>query len=412
MATELSPQLILPPEAEWGPTFDAARAIDAYVATIPAAEREKSDAYFEGGYWIEAWGTLITVLIAWLLLGTRSSARLRDFAERRTRSQFLQVFVFAAGFFLALSLLTLPWTIYTGFFREQQYGMSNQDLGAFLGEWLIALALGLVFGSLAIAGLYAIVRRVRDRWVYWATGATVIFMLFQILVEPVFVAPLFNEYRSLPEGEVRRSILALAHESGIPADDIWWFDASRQTKRISANVSGIAGTTRISLNDNLLNGTTLPEIRAAMAHEMGHYALNHSLWIPLAMMLVLGLGYWVVNRLFALVQRRHGERWGVRDITDPAGLPLALAIFTIVMLLLAPVTNSIIRIAEHQADAFGLDAAREPHGFASVAMRLAPYRKIEPSRLEEIIFFDHPSGRTRVEHSMRWLAEHPPTTPQ
>lgn len=306
----------------------------------------------------------------------------------------------------------LPWTLYTEFFREHQYGMSNQDPGAFLGEWLIALALGLVFGSLAIAGLYAIVRRVRDRWVYWATGATVIFMLFQILVEPVFVAPLFNDYRSLPEGEVRQSILALAQESGIPADDVWWFDASRQTKRISANVSGIAGTTRISLNDNLLNGTTLPEIRAAMAHEMGHYALNHSLWIPLAMMLVLGLGYWVVNRLFALVQRRHGERWGVRDITDPAGLPLALAIFAIVMLLLAPVTNSIIRIAEHQADAFGLDAAREPHGFASVAMRLAPYRKIEPSRIEEIVFFDHPSGRTRVERSMRWLAEHPPTTPQ
>ena len=412
MSSASTPQIILPPEAQWGPDFDAAQATEAYIATIPAAERAKSDAYFEGGYWIGAWGTLITVLIAWLLLGTRSSARLRDFAERRTRSQFPQVFVFAAGFFLALSLLMLPWTLYTEFFREHQYGMSNQDPGAFLGEWLIALALGLVFGSLAIAGLYAIVRRVRDRWVYWATGATVIFMLFQILVEPVFVAPLFNDYRSLPEGEVRQSILALAQESGIPADDVWWFDASRQTKRISANVSGIAGTTRISLNDNLLNGTTLPEIRAAMAHEMGHYALNHSLWIPLAMMLVLGLGYWVVNRLFALVQRRHGERWGVRDITDPAGLPLALAIFTIVMLLLTPVTNSIVRIAEHQADAFGLDAAREPHGFASVAMRLAPYRKIEPSRIEEIVFFDHPSGRTRVTRAMEWLAEHPPTTPQ
>ena len=408
MSSVSTPQIILPPEAQWGPDFDAAQATEAYIATIPAAERAKSDAYFEGGYWTGAWGVLITVLIAWLLLGTCFSARLRDFCERRTRVRFLQVFVYAAGFLLALSLLTLPWTLYTEFFREHQYGMSNQDLGTFLGEWLIALALGLVFGSLAIAGLYAIVRRVRDHWVYWATGATAVFMLFQILVEPVFVAPLFNDYHSLPEGEVRQSILELAHESRIPADDVWWFDASRQTKRISANVSGIAGTTRISLNDNLLNGTTLPEIRAAMAHEMGHYQLNHSLWLPLALALGLGVGYWVVNRLFAVIQRRHGESWGVRDISDPAGLPLALAIFAIVMLLLTPVTNSIVRIAEHQADAFGLNAAHEPHGFASVAMRLAPYRKIEPSPLEEIIFFDHPSGRTRVERAMTWLAEHPP----
>ncbi len=408
MSVDLPPQLNLPPEAQWGPGFDVSRATDAYVATIPAAEREKSDAYFEGGYWIEAWAVLITVAIAWFLLRTGFSARLRDFAERRSRFRFLQVFIYAVGFLLVLALLMLPWTLYTAYFREHQYGMSNQDLGAFVGEWGIALALFLVFGSLAIAGLYAIVRRVGERWVYWATGVTSILMLFVILVEPVFVAPLFNDYHSLPEGEVRQSILTLAKESGIPANDVSWFDASRQTKRISANVSGLAGTTRIALNDNLLNGTTLPEIRAVMAHEMGHYVMNHSLWLTLAFTLALGIGYWVVNRLFGYFQRRHGERWGVRDLADPAGLPLVLAIFTVVMLLLSPATNNIVRLAENKADAYGLDAAREPYGFASVAMRLASYRKIEPSALEEFVFYDHPSGRARVERAMRWLAEHPP----
>lgn len=409
MATEPAPQLILPPEAQWGPTFDAARATDAYVATIPAAEREKSDAYFEGGYWIEAWGTLITVLVAWLLLRTRFSARLRDFAERRSRFRFLQVSVFAALFLLVFALLTLPWNLYTGYFREHQYAMSNQTLGAFLGDWTKALVIGTIIASIAIAGLYAIVRRVRERWVWWATGVTALFMWFTILLYPVFIAPVFNDYQSLPEGELRASILALAERNGVPADDVYWYDASKQTKRISANVSGIAGTTRIALNDNLLNGSSAGEIRAVMAHEMGHYVLNHSLWIPLGLSLLLGIGYWAVNRLFGRFQRKHGERWGVRDLADPAGLPLAMAIFAVVMLLLAPLNKSIIRVGENQADAFGLEAAREPHGFASVAMRLAPYRKIEPGALEEILFFDHPSGRTRVERAMTWLAEHPPT---
>jgi STE24 endopeptidase len=411
MAAGPSPQLILPPEAEWGPTFDAARATDAYVATIPAAEREKSDAYFEGGYWIEAWGTVITVLVAWLLLRARFSARLRDLCERRSRFRFVQVSLFAALFLLAFALLTLPWSLYTGYFREHQYGMSNQTLGAFLGDWTKALVIGTIFAAVAIAGLYALVRRVRERWVWWATGATALFMWFTILLYPVFIAPVFNDYQSLPEGELRASILALADESGVPADDVYWFDASKQTKRISANVSGIAGTTRIALNDNLLNGTSPVEIRAVMAHEMGHYVLNHSLWIPLGLSLLLGIGYWAVNRLFGHFQRKHGERWGVRDLADPAGLPLAMAIFAVVMLLLAPLNKSIIRVGENQADAFGLEAAREPQGFASVAMRLASYRKIEPSALEELVFFDHPSGRTRVERSMRWLAEHPPSSP-
>jgi STE24 endopeptidase len=411
MATELPARLILPPEAEWGPEFDPAQATEAYLATFPAAERATSDAYFEGGYWIALWSVVITVAVLGLLLVTRFSARLRDAAERRTQRSFLQSWLYALGFWFVLSLLMLPWTLYTGYYREHAYAMSNQSLPAFLVEWLIGFALTLVLVPLVIAGIYALVRRVRERWVHWATGATALVMLFLILIQPVFVAPLFNDYQPLPAGEIRDSILALADETGIPTHDVWWYDASRQTKRISANVSGIAGTTRIALNDNLLNGTSLPEIRAVMAHEMGHYRLKHSWSLTFAFAVVLGFGYWVVNRAFGSLQRRFGERYGVRGIADPAGLPLAFAAFSVVMLLLTPITNSIVRTAEHQADAFGLEAAREPHGFASVSIRLGAYRKLDPSPLEEIIFFDHPSGRARVMRSMTWLAEHPPEVP-
>ena len=407
--SEPTPQLNVPPEAVWGPTFDVARATDAYIATVPAAERVKSDAYFEGGYWIELWSTLITVALCGLLLHFRFTARLHDWAASRGRGPWLQSLIVAIAFMFVLSILFLPWQAYTGYFREHQYGMSNQTFGAWLGEWAINSALYSTFIGLAIAGIYRLVRRVRERWIWWASGVTALFMLFVIMVEPVFIAPIFNDYKPLPAGEVRDSILTLAHETKIPVDNVYWFDASKQTKRISANVSGLAGTTRIALNDNLMNGTSLPEIRAVMGHEMGHYRLHHGLLLTLGFTVAMGVGYFVVNRAFGRIQRRRGERWGVRDLADPAGVPLAMAILMIVLYVLTPVTNTMIRTAENQADAFGLDAAHEPHGFASVAMRLSNYRKLEPGSLEEIIFFDHPSGRARVERAMRWLKDHPPS---
>jgi STE24 endopeptidase len=406
--SESAAQLSIPPESVWGPTFDVGRATDAYMATVPAADRARSDAYFEGGYWVELWSTLITVAACALLLRLRYAARFRDFAAARGAGPFVQALAVAAGFFAAFALLTLPWALYTEYFREHQYGMSNYTMGGYLGEWALLVAINTAFLGLVVAGLYMLVRRVRERWVWWATAATSVIILFVFMVQPVVLDPLFNDYKPLPPGEVRDSILALAHETGIPVDDVYWFDASRQTKRISANVSGLGGTARIALNDNLLNGASLPEIRAVMGHEMGHYGLHHGLKLAVAFTLILGIGYLVINRLFGRWQRRHGERLGIRGLADPAGLPFVFATFSVVMYLLTPVTNTVVRVVEAQADAFGLDAAQEPHGFASIAMRLSTYRKLEPGALEEAIFYDHPSGRARVERSMRWLAKHPP----
>jgi STE24 endopeptidase len=287
--------------------------------------------------------------------------------------------------------------------------MSNHTLGGFIGEWALMTVISVAVLGLAVSGIYRLVSRVRERWALWATAITAVFILFIFTVQPVVLDPLFNDYKPLPAGEVRDSILALAQEAKVPVDDVYWFDASKQTKRISANVSGLGGTARIALNDNLLNGTSLPEIRAVMGHEMGHYRLNHGIKLGIGFTLVLGIGYFAISRAFGRLQRRHGDRFAIRDIADPAGLPLAFAIFAVVMYLLTPFTNTMVRVAEVQADAFGLDAAREPHGFASVAMRLSTYRKLEPGALEEAIFYDHPSGRARVERSMRWLHEHPPT---
>jgi STE24 endopeptidase len=231
------------------------------------------------------------------------------------------------------------------------------------------------------------------------------------LLAPVFVDPLFNDYKPLREGAVREAVLSLARANQIPADNVVEFDASRQTTRISANVSGFLGTTRVALNDNLLNKSSLPEIKAVMGHEMGHYVLNHALRLVVYLTLVITLALWVVHRTMDWALARWGARLRLEGRADPAALPLALAIFSSFLLLATPLVNSIVRQAEAEADMFGLNAAGEPHGFAMAAMRLSTYRKLRPGTLEEIVFYDHPSGYQRVHGSMIWLKEHPQNVP-
>jgi len=401
------PQLVVPDAARPGPAFDVERATRAWLDTLPADARAKSNAYFEGGYWLRLWGFVYTLALVVLLLYGGLSARLRAAAERRVRGRWLRALLYSAGLLVLLTLLSLPLTLYEDWWREHAYGQSNLSLVDFLVERAKGLALTVLLGAPLLATIIAAAQRSSGNWWLPATLISVVFLLFVNFIAPVFIAPVFNRFQPLPAGPVRDAVLSMAHANGVAADNVYWFDASRQTTRISANVSGLAHTTRISLNDNLLNRTSLPEIKAVMAHELGHYVLNHSLKLVLQMGLVLAAGFaftqWAESRLVA----RHGTRWGLRGRDDMAALPLIFALLSAWFFVMTPVTNSIVRTAETEADIYGLNAGREPHGFASAAMRLATYRKLEPSPLEEIVFFDHPSGRTRVRAAMTWFAENP-----
>ncbi|MEZ5500768.1 MAG: M48 family metallopeptidase [Steroidobacteraceae bacterium] len=403
-------ELTVPAAAEWHKDFDVDKATQAWIDTLPAAARARSDAYFEGGYWLQVWGLLWSLAVAaWWLMGKRA-ARLRDLIGRHAGGPWRQAAVFAAIFLVVSWVLTLPLDIYQNWYRERQYELATQTFLPWFGEQLLSLAIDVLIGAPVIATIYAAVRRAREHAWVWASGIVTAVIIVLVALSPVFIAPLFNDYKPLEAGPVRDQILSLARANGVPADNVYRFDASRQTTRISANVSGALGTTRISLNDNLLEHTSLPEIRAVMAHEMGHYVLHHGWKTIIGYALVIALLLYLLQRILSRFVARRGARFGIYDRGDIAGLPLAMAILSVLGFLATPVFNNITRVFESEADIFGLNAAGEPEGFASVAMRLSTYRKISPGPIEEVIFYDHPSGHTRVQMAMRWLAEHPPAS--
>ena len=394
----------VPAEAQPSNNFNAEAATNAYLAQIPADARARSDAYFEGGYWMILWDFIYGAVVLLLVLNLGWSAGMRNLAERVTRFKPIHTIVYWVQYLLLTSILGFPLTVYEDYFREHKYGLATQTFGPWMGDQLKDLGVNLVLGGVLAMLLFGIVRRLKRSWWIWAAIVTECFMILVVLIVPVFIVPIFNKVTVLSDPKVTQPILSLARANGIPAHDVYEVDASRQSTRMSANVSGFAGTMRVTLNDNLLRRGSLEEIEAVMGHEMGHYVLHHiykdMLFLGVVIVISFALLHWSLN--WSL--QRWGEKWKIRGIGDTAVLPLVVLIVSILGFVATPILNTQTRTQEGEADMYGLNASRQPDGFAQAAIHLGEYRKMNPGPVEEFIFFDHPSGRTRITAALRWKA--------
>ncbi len=384
--------------------FNPYTATQEYLSILTPEQKSKSDSYFEGKYWIILWNMVYAFVVAWIFLSLGLSSWIKKQALKAKRIN-VQNLIYIGFYLLFAFLLTLPINIYENFFREHQYNLSNLTFGNWFGEKMISFGLELVFGSLVIMLLYIAIRKAKQNWWIWGGIIAIGFLIIGLFIAPVFINPLFNKYKPLPESKLKEEILSLARANGVPTSEVYQFDASKQTSEISANVGGFGNTTRISLNDNLLNTCTPAEIKSVMAHEIGHYVLHHMYKMLISFGVLIFLGFVFINWSFNKIIKRWGHKWQIKDISDISGLPLFIVLFSLYIFIITPINNNIIRVNEIEADIFGLNAAREPDGFASVAMKLSTYRKIEPSYWEEILFYDHPSGKSRVLSAMKWKAE-------
>jgi len=146
-ANQMPSVVQVPAEARASPHFDATAATNAYLAQIPADKTARSDAYFEGGYWLILWDFLYGVVVALLLLNFRWSARMRDLAERVTRFKPVHTFVYWLQYLVLISILVFPLTVYEDYFREHKYGLATQTFGPWMEDQVKDLGVGLVLAA-------------------------------------------------------------------------------------------------------------------------------------------------------------------------------------------------------------------------------------------------------------------------
>ncbi|HRD27661.1 MAG TPA: M48 family metallopeptidase [Caulobacter sp.] len=385
-------------------TFDAAAETAKYLATLSPEAHARATAYTQGGHWLLLWGTLVAILVSWIIIRTGVLPRIRDGAGKGGIGWLAALAVLPVWFVMD-SLLSLPWALYTDWWRQTQYGLTSQALGGWFADWGKGLGVGLVMTVILFSLIYWLMRLSPRRWWLWGGLVTSAFLIFGMVIAPVLIEPLFNKYTPAPPGPVRETVVAMAQANGVPSDKIFIYNGSKQSNAYTANVSGLFGSARVAMSDTMFKkGADIAEVRGVVGHEMGHYVHMHALWFAGVFSVVAMLGFWLANRLFPLAARLMGS--GVETIADPAGLPVLMTVLSVLSLLGTPLINTVVRTAEADADNFSLQRVNEPDGLAKALVKTIEYRAATPGRWEEIIFYDHPSVGWRVRNAMDWKAAH------
>ena len=187
--------------------FDPAAATAAYLAQLPPEAHAKAVAYTQGGHWLLLWGALVTILVGLLVLRSGLLVRLRARIEGRKARPWLAAAAVLALYALLETLLTLPWTIYSEWWRETAYGLTSQPLGGYLAELTLNTFIVLIVSVLLFSLLYWLIRRTAQRWWLWGGGLVTGFIIVMMVLAQVFVQPLFNTYREAPAGPIRDAIV-------------------------------------------------------------------------------------------------------------------------------------------------------------------------------------------------------------
>ncbi len=381
-------------------------ATQAYIDTLGPEALELSRAYTLGNHWLILSGLVVSALVTWLIV--KSGVLDRVFQTLSDRWANARVFLVSAVFTLVSTLLALPYSLYTDWWREAEYGRSSQPLGDFLAQGGIELVLSTVLSGLFFVGLYFLLRRAGRTWWAWAGGLVAITISAMLLLSPLVIEPLFNDYEPIPEGEVRDAVLAMAAEANIPEDRIFVFDGSRQSNNFTANVSGIGSSARIAISDVALTEASLDEVRAVTGHEVGHYVLSH-VWRQIGVLSVLAIAvFFLTARTYPFFARAFGSTAAIHDVR---GIPVFLFVVGLFATLAQPLINTMIRVGEREADQYSYETVNLPDAMAGALLKTAEYRYPQAGAFEEAIFYTHPTVENRVRAAMEWKAAQAGATP-
>lgn len=360
---------------------------------------EKAMSYYRGGIALWVFNTLWGFLIPILFLFTGFSARIRDWAQRLGRKWFFVIGIYFGIFTIINFAINLPLDYYQGFVREQAYGLSDQAFGKWLGDQFKGLAVAIVVGFLFLWVPYLLLKKSPRRWWLYTGLLMIPFLFFAIMIQPVFIDPLFNDFGPMKNKALEAKILALAERAGIEGSRVYEVNKSADTKHLNAYVTGFGGTKRIVMWDTLLNQMNEREVLSVMGHEMGHYVLGHVWKSILFFSLVILLTLYAIHRTAHWMLNKYRDRFRFGELSDIASMPLIILLFSVYSFIVTPAVLTFTRQAEHEADRFGLEITHDNHAMATAFAKFVTndLDNPRPNLLVKLWKKSHPATGERID---------------
>jgi STE24 endopeptidase len=303
---------------------------------------------------------------------------------------------------LYFSFAGLPTSLYSTFALESRFGFNKMTLALYFADKLKASALGLLIGVPFLLILFWLMDATGDYWWLWAFAFITAFQLLMIVIFPTFIAPWFNKFEALPEGEFRRRILALAQQVGFQTSGIYSMDGSKRSAHSNAYFTGIGKSKRIVLFDTLIDQMTIEQGLAVLAHEMGHYKMKHIQRMLIVQSIVLLVGLYALSRLidFEPIYRAFGLM-----PSHHAALVLFSLLSSSFTFFLSPLMNVLSRKHEYEADHFATRTLRhgKPMEEALINLTVKNLSNLTPHPWYSAYHYSHPSPVERIK-AIRQLA--------
>ncbi len=347
---------------------DAAGQEDVPVPVPPPSDQALR--YYRSGniLWVAdlAWGLIVPALF----LFTGFSARIRARAGRWGRKWFFTLGIYFVAFLALNFIINLPLSYYEGFVREHAYGLSHQTLAKWWGDSLKGVLVGMVAGLLFLWIPFLLLKNSPRRWWLYSALFAVPLMIFAMLISPVWIDPLFNDFGPMKDKALEAKILALADRAGIEGSRVYVVNKSVETTAVNAYVTGFFQTKRIVLWDTILAKLNERELLVVVGHEMGHYVLHHIMTGMILAFFVTLASLYFAHRLAGRLMARYGSRFGFDRLSDFASLPLLLLLAGIFSFATSPLTLAFSRYQEHEADRFALEITKDNHDAATAFVKL------------------------------------------
>ena len=365
-----------------------------FAERIPLAAHQKAADYTVDRNKLAILTTLIdAVLLLALTLGG-GLAWLHDFWSARLAGlPYGLALIFSV---LAISaLIDLPFALYRQFVIEARYGFNRMTLGLFFGDLLKHTLIGIVIGAPVILAVLWLMGAMGSAWWFWVWLFWCAFNLLILFIYPTWIAPLFNKFAPLEDGEMKSRIEALLVRCGFTSSGLFVMDGSKRSSHGNAYFTGFGNNKRIVFFDTLLSRLAAPEIEAVLAHELGHFRRRHVVK-RIVFMFATALGLlWLLGQLI-------DAPWFYNGLGVPAkSTALALILFFLVIPVftfpLSPLTSQLSRRHEFEADAYAAEhTAAADLSRALVKLYEDNAATLTPDPLHSLFYDSHPPAALRI----------------